>query len=263
MILCHAILIPVLLTHYVLLEEVPPNRLLPVLALLPLLRILSLTMPVKQVPQIYWYALVGIPILIAVSLTLRLLNLSWKDLGLLPHRWRPQIYIGLSGIPLSFLAYIVLLPKGGNIVLNWQDVIIGSLILIIFTGFTEEIIFRGLLQRVTNELYGRAGIIYSTAMFTTMYIGSLSLAYVVFVGLLGLFFGWCYNRTKSVWGAALSHGITNVGIAFIWPFVFAGANRTLFLESTFWIEILLWLLVPTTLGYVVLIALRWLHRLIV
>lgn len=45
-----------------------------VLALLPLLRILSLVVPVVQVPQIYWYAMVGIPVLLAAGLVMRWLN---------------------------------------------------------------------------------------------------------------------------------------------------------------------------------------------
>src|SRR5881227_941054 len=64
--LCHAILLPVLLNHYALSDRAPYRRILPVLALAPLLRILSLSIPFGQVPQIYWYAMIGTPLLVAV-----------------------------------------------------------------------------------------------------------------------------------------------------------------------------------------------------
>lgn len=47
---------------------------LPVLSLIPLLRIRSSAMPDKSIPEIYWNALIGAPLLIAAALTARLLG---------------------------------------------------------------------------------------------------------------------------------------------------------------------------------------------
>src|SRR5215207_131970 len=63
-IICPALLIPMLLSQYVIMEKAPYRRVLPLLVLAPLLRILSLTMPIRQVPPMYWYALVGVPLLV-------------------------------------------------------------------------------------------------------------------------------------------------------------------------------------------------------
>jgi membrane protease YdiL (CAAX protease family) len=40
-----------------------------------------------------------------------------------------------------------------------------------------------------------------------MYMGSLSLSYVLFIGLVGLFFSWCVKRTGSIWGVVLAHSL--------------------------------------------------------
>ena len=215
----HALLVLTLLSHYALKNGLSYRRVLPVLALAPLLRILSLTIPIREIPLIYWYAMIGVPLLLAVALTKRLLSLSWIDLGLRSGSWLPQILIALSGLPLSLLAFFILRPNPLIATFAWREVTVGAIILLIFTGFTEELMFRGLLQQVASEAFGRVGLFYSSAVFTIMYIGSLSWGYVLFIGLLSLFFGWCVHRTGSIWGVALAHGVLNIGMAFVWPFV--------------------------------------------
>jgi uncharacterized protein len=217
--LCHAILIPILLSHYVLIGKAIYRRMLPALALISLLRILSLSLMVGRLPQIYLYALIGTPLLVAVMLTAQFLYLSRSRLGLTVRSWSQQIFIAFSGLPLSIIAYFIVQPTPIVVKLNWFDVIVGSIILLVFVGFTEEIIFRGILQSVANEIFGSAGIFYSSILFAIMYIGSLSLQYVLFIASIGLFFGWCVNRTRSCWGVVIAHSLINIGISFIWPLI--------------------------------------------
>jgi membrane protease YdiL (CAAX protease family) len=211
-----ALLILTLLGHSVLQEKASYRRALPVLSLIPLLRLLSLTMPIKQVPQIYWYVLIGVPLLLAVFLTVRFLEIPWTTFGLRPFTWPPQIMIGLHGFPLSLIAYLLVQPK--PLVANDQfELIIAAVILVIFSGFTEEIIFRGLVQEITSEIFGNSGIFYSSLLFAVVYIGSLSLQYLLFIGLVGLFLGWCVKRTGSIWGVVMAHSLLNIGMLLLWP----------------------------------------------
>ncbi len=221
-VLAHCILLPLLLSHYVLADRASYRRVLPVLALAPLLRILSVTMPIRQVPQMYWYAIVGVPLLAAVGLTVRLLNLSWPDMGLHVRSWPPQILIACTGLPLGIATFFILRPRPLLAVFNWRDAIIAAAILLIFTGFTEELIFRGLLQQLTGEVYGRASVLCSSILFVIMYTRSPSFGYLLFIGLLGLFFGWCVNRTGSIWGVILAHGILNIALFLILPYASDG-----------------------------------------
>lgn len=215
----HAILIPTMLSHYGL-SEARYRRVLPVLALVPLLRILSLVMPIQQLPQIYWHALVGLPLLIAAVLAAHLLGLSRAMLGLNLYARPLQALIALSGVPLSMAAFFILRPDPLIGEVSGSTIMIGAAILTIFAGFTEEFIFRGLLQQVVGEVFdGRAATLYSTILFAIMYIGSLSLSYVLFIALVGLFFAYCVNKSGSLWGVVLAHSIMNVGMVFVWPFI--------------------------------------------
>ena len=86
-------------------------------------------------------------------------------------------------------------------------------------GLAAELVFRGLLQHVASPLFGRLGLLWSAAAFASMYTGSLSPSYVAFMGVVGLFFGWCVQRTGSLWGVVLAHGGLIVGMTCVWPFV--------------------------------------------
>ena len=74
--ICHALILLALLDHYAWQRSAPYRRALPVLALAPLLRILSLAMPIGAVPRLYWYVLVGLPLLAGVMLAGRLLDVG-------------------------------------------------------------------------------------------------------------------------------------------------------------------------------------------
>src|SRR4051812_30904851 len=188
--LCQAILVTALLGHYAVAEGAPHRRILPALALIPLLRMLSLIMPVKYVPPIYWYVLIGIPLLVAIIQTARLLDLTPAQLGLRLRAWPLQLGIVLSGVPLSLLAFLIL-QQGRAPAIPLDGSAIGVVILIVFTGFVEEFMFRGLLQHVAGEVFGSMGFLLSSLLFAIVYLGALDATYILFIAMVGLFFGWC------------------------------------------------------------------------
>jgi uncharacterized protein len=213
----HMFLIIVLLAQYALADRLPYRRILLLLALASLLRILSFSIPIRQVPSLYWYAMIGIPFLIAVWLSSRALGFAWVCVASPSSSWEWQSVIALSGLPLSIVAFILVRPKVLVDTSHFLNLLIGIVVLLIFTGFMEEIFFRGILLHIANETFGRLGVVYSSALFAIMSIGSLSWPYVVFAGLVGLFFGWCVNRTHSVWGVAVAHGLISIGMLLVWP----------------------------------------------
>jgi membrane protease YdiL (CAAX protease family) len=226
---CDASLVALLLSHFTLRspQRLPRQesgvvldpwvRLLPVLALLPLLRILSVTMPVQRTAEIYWYALVGIPLLLGVLLTLRLLDLNLESVGL--GRGIPvlQSAIAWSGVPLGLMAYALARPQPLVGRGSLSMLFVGIIILLLFSGLVEEMLFRGLLQPVAIAAFGQAGLGASALLFAAMYLGTRSAPYVIFILGAGLFFGWCVRRTGSLWGVAIAHGVMNVAALLILP----------------------------------------------
>jgi membrane protease YdiL (CAAX protease family) len=259
----HALLVPALLNHYMIATRAPYRRILPVLALLPLLRILSLVMPAEQLPELYWYLLVGAPLLFAAVLTARLLKLSGARLGLRPRIWPPQVAIALTGLPLGLAGFLLILPQPIIETLNRRDVALGIVILLLYTGFAEEFIFRGLLQSVATETLGRAAIYFSTALFTTMYLGTFSPRFILFTGLVGLYFGWCANRTRSIWGVAFAHGVLNIAMLLFLPFAAGAVNSDLIAGLSAATQLALWLVSVVVTGFLLVAFLRHLRSPIV
>jgi len=124
----------------------------------------------------------------------------------------------LAGIAFGLVEYLILKPDPLIAALRWQDVIVPALILVVATGFVEELAFRGVMQR-SAQVLGSWGWICIAVVFSLLQIGHLSALHWLFVLLVALFFGWIVKRTGSILGVSLSHGLINVCLFLIFPFV--------------------------------------------
>lgn len=211
----HSALIFIFIAHYMLPQPTHP-KILPILALIPIIRMLSLTLTVQDFPPMSGILIIGIPLLIVIFLLTKLLEYS--RLGWITQK-RPdqiQLVIGLSGIPLGYVGYALL--NNGPLVdqSDMLTTVIGMIIVTLCVGFVEEFIFRGLLLEASIEIFGQAGLLISSLLFATLYLGSLSFPYVIFMGLVGLFFSWCVFRTGSLWGVIIAHTLLSIGQIIVW-----------------------------------------------
>lgn len=197
-----------------------PGGLILSLALVPLVRIISLSLPLANIPQIWWYPITYAPLLAAVIVVMRLLDLRREDVGLTFGSFPVQFAIGLSGLLFGVVEYFILKPEPLIAELTWPGALLPALVLLVSTGVVEELIFRGVLQRTAVEAFGGWGIVYVSLIFAILHIGFLSLIDVVFVFAVALFFGLVVKKTGSLFGVSLSHGITNIILFLVAPFVF-------------------------------------------
>jgi membrane protease YdiL (CAAX protease family) len=195
------------------------------LSLVPLIRLLSLSLPLAGFPVLYWYAIISVPVWAATVVAARTLGYSRQDLGLVLRLRHLPLQVGLLplGFALGLVEYIILQPqplaRGLTLAETWQP----ALILTVSTGLQEELIFRGLLQRAAQQSLGViSGLLYVTALFTVLHTGYLSLPDLAFVFLVGLFFAFVAWRTSSILGVTLCHAGTNIGLFLLWPFLVPG-----------------------------------------
>ncbi len=215
--LMHALLLLALLNSYALTDAMPYRHVFLVLTLAPLLRSLSLTIPIAQIPQIYWYAMIGIPLLTATALIARAIHLPMSWLKLRSKDVRVQILFALTGLPLGAAGFIILRPTPLFPKNDLPQSIIGALILFLFVGLPEEFIFRGMLQHIVVKIFGPIGMIFSNALFTSMYFGSLSLTFVVFMCLVGFLFALWVALTDTLWGVVGAHALLSIVMLLILP----------------------------------------------
>jgi membrane protease YdiL (CAAX protease family) len=227
-VLAHALIIPAALMLYGLDRADPFRRLLPVIALFSLLRLLSVTLPVKQVLPVYWAGMVSVPLLLAAALLARRLDLVPNSLGLKNPFSRdrraeqalPQMGIVLTGIPVGLVGYWLYQPA--HVLPKPVPMLLLVVVLVVFAAFVEEFVARGIAQRAVIEALGRGGTILATLVFSMLYLGTMSPLYIGFVFAAGLFWGWCRERNRGLWGVMGAHAIANVLMLVVLPLVWRG-----------------------------------------
>jgi uncharacterized protein len=96
-----------------------------------------------------------------------------------------------------------------------------SLAILMFTAWPEELLFRGLLQNFLaraskSEFAGwwTASVLFGFSHITNM--GFPNWRYVILATIAGLFYGWTWRKTGSIFGSALVHGAVDA----VWHFLF-------------------------------------------
>jgi len=186
----------------------------------PLIRMISLGLPLTNFPQIYWYVLTGTAMFLATSSVLRVLGYRLKDVGLHFHSFGLQFLIGLLGFGLGVVEYFILRPQPLIKNLTLANLWLPSLYLIFFTGLVEEYTFRGVMQKAVIDTIGISGIFPISVLFAVLHVGHLSFLDVLFVFAVALIFSVIAKKSKTIIGISLAHGITNVMLYLVCPFWF-------------------------------------------
>jgi membrane protease YdiL (CAAX protease family) len=188
------------------------------LALIPLLRLLSLSMTVEDVSPVARNAVVGAPLLAATLVGVFAGPFESVAFRLSAPSWRVQAPIGLLGIPLGALAFLVAgrpagLTEGRSLVM----LALAAFVVVVFTGFGEELLFRGVLQDALTPIFGGGSPAVAALIFGSTYLAAGSARYAGFATLVGFGFGWLVRRTGSLLGVSIAHGLMNVGLLLAWP----------------------------------------------
>jgi hypothetical protein len=102
-----------------------------------------------------WFPILSIPIFFAAFLTILFQHLDEQDIGLvLKLRQIPvQIAICFTGIPFGYIEYLILKPNPLIDDLSFRSLFAPVIILLVCTGFAEELVFRGIIQHNTIKYF--------------------------------------------------------------------------------------------------------------
>ncbi|MGZ7108907.1 MAG: tetratricopeptide repeat protein, partial [Methanobacterium sp.] len=214
------VIIFALLTHSSLTESYNLANLLRAVMILPMIRIIGSSLPLMNVPTLYWYPIISIPLFAASFVLMRNQKLTRKKVGLVWGNIPVQLLIALSGLALGFIEFYILKPQPLIPSLTLVPFITATIILLISTGFAEELVFRGILQRNAENLFGNLfGLIYASLLFTSLHIGWHSFLDLIFVLGVALLYGYAFQKTRSLFGITLSHGLSNSVLFLVMPFI--------------------------------------------
>ena len=190
------------------------------LILLPILRLINLSMPVFFETEfdsfIFIYGIMAIPVSIAAShqeLTRAQLGITFKNLF---------FYIPFSillGMILGTGEYLITMGTGTSIPdFSIFSLLKLSIVMLFFAGLVEELIFRSILQtRLEILLGGKMGLIITSILFGFMHLGSGSIIEVLYAILVGLVIGSLFYRTRSLPLIAMIHGFMNIFLLGVIP----------------------------------------------
>ena len=195
------------------------------LAVAPIIRIASTGMPLHAFPQVYWYLLTSIPLFIAAFSIAQASGIGPAALNLrMPSRRMLGIEAAVwaSGLGLGYVEWRILGSDPLVAVQPLSGLIGGALVLLVCTGFVEELLFRGLVQFSAGTLLGpKTGILFSAGLFAVLHIGHRSALDVLFVAAVGLYFSLVVQHTRSLLGVTLAHGTINIVLLIAIPLAVA------------------------------------------
>ena len=217
----HTFILAALIIHSSLSSPRQESKLYLSLALVPLLRIISLSLPLAEFSEIYWWLIIAVPVLAGAFLVIGTLNYNRTDISLVAGGIIAQPLIGATGVVFGLLEYLALRPEPELIdTLTWGNVLLPAIVLLIATGFTEELVFRGIIQHSSVTVFGQRGLLYVALVFALIQISSLSVPGIAIAFVAGAFYCWAVKETRSLLGVVLSHGIANIFFYLIAPLIF-------------------------------------------
>jgi len=182
------------------------------LILLPVLRLVNISMPAFYEITLYLFVFIYGLLTIPVTIALTSQGFTREQLGITFKRiW---IYIPLSiiiGLLLGLGEYLIIETNYLIPDLSIIPLLILTLVMVFLVGLVEEIIFRSILQnRLEVFLGSRGGIIVTSALFGLMHSGYGNIIEIFYTFLVGFIIGYMFYRTRSLPLVAMINGFINV-----------------------------------------------------
>ncbi len=193
------------------------------LILLLQMRIINLAMPQFFTITLLWYPVVYGVMFIPVYYIIRNQQISSKELGI--DFRRLYIYLPaaiLIGIVMGLTEFRVLHPASLITDLKLPNLILISIVMFVFIGAVEELIFRSILQTRLEKVFGlNQGLLLSSALFGIMHAGYGLWNEILFAGVFGIVLGYIFQKTRSFPFILIIHGTANVLLFGVLPILSA------------------------------------------
>ena len=132
------------------------------------------------------------------------------------HRWGFYVLVSFIvfacvAIPLGVgIQFIIFAPHWTD----WKSLLFVVIAIFFFTAWPEEFLFRGLLQNLLSRLSKNplAGWLTASILFGLSHITNgrfPNWRYVILASIAGLFYGWTWRKTGSIFASALVHVTVN------------------------------------------------------
>jgi membrane protease YdiL (CAAX protease family) len=143
----------------------------------------------------------------------------------------------LTSVYLAEIEYRIITPAPLVPSLDVYQFLALTIVMIGFVGFVEELLFRGILQKVLQAQLGTLpGLLLASGIFGLMHsVYGLPME-MLFAGVIGLVFGIVYDLTDSLVLVSVMHGMVNVFLFGVIPLDGASSLDLLRATAVAWLE---------------------------
>lgn len=199
--------------------ELDAKNVLQGLILVTLLRIINLSMPQFFTTTLLQYFLMYGVMFIAIYHTLKNQRISPEELGINFNEL--HIYLPMAviiGAIMASIEYIIIKPEALVDSTLLSNIILMSIVMIVFVGTIEEIIFRSIVQTRLEKVFDlRYGIVLSGTIFGIMHSTYGMVNELIFATTFGIVLGYIFQKTKSLPFIISISGIENIMLFGILP----------------------------------------------
>lgn len=193
-------------------KEPEINSIHQALMLLPVLRLVNLSMPIFFNITIYTFIFVYGSLIIPAAVIIAHQKESLEQVGITTKNFKTYM---LLSVPLGFLLGLgeYLTIRTGPLIpdLTFINLLQLIIIMVFFVGLVEELIFRSILQTRLQEVLGvKEALIIASVLFGLMHSGYGTFYEIFYTGFVGFIMGFLFYKTKSLPFVAVLHGFVNV-----------------------------------------------------
>lgn len=188
------------------------------LTLIPLIRVISVSLPVTGISEAFGIFMNTVPLCITGVLVAKIVSLTPTAIGFRICKLHIQMLIALSGLPLGFIKFYIIQNDLKNISVASNNILMWTIALMIGVGLLEEFLFRGILFNVANKyLNYNKTMFFTSLLYAALTISSKSLLNVIYAFLVSILFCRIFIWKGSIVGISLAHGILNITFYLICP----------------------------------------------
>jgi membrane protease YdiL (CAAX protease family) len=189
------------------------------LMLPPLLRLVSISMPVFFDVTLYSFVFIYATLAAPIAIAAVYQQLTLEKMGITLRRiWLYIPFSVLIGAVLGVGEYMVIRTDYLIPDISPLNLLKLTVVMVFFVGLVEEVIFRSFIQTRFNKIFGAwEGILLSSMLFGIMHSGYGSFDVVLYTTFVGVIIGYMFYKTRSLPLITLTHGFLNVFLFAIIP----------------------------------------------
>ncbi|MDY9926354.1 type II CAAX endopeptidase family protein [Methanosarcina sp.] len=203
----------------ILMKDPEVHKIHQAMMLLPVLRLINLSMPVFYETTLYTFVFIYGPLAIPLAIIVVHQRHSLEQIGITLKHIIPYM---LLSIPLGFVLGLgeYLTIKTGYLIpdLSFMNLLKLTIVMVFFVGLVEELIFRSVLQTRLENAFGMwEAILITSFLFGLMHSGYGTFQEILYTGFVGFIMGLAFYKTRSLPFIAVLHGFVNVFLFGILP----------------------------------------------